>query len=474
MFFNTKYHLHKIFYRLNIFEIEHWSKRYDNRHHAIDALVVALTEQSHIQRLNSLNKELSDWLMKNKKEINITVEKGENILEAFFNLEEKRRIEIQEKIESFRRFDIPYKKFLEQAKNMLETIIISHKPKDNLIIQYNDKSKRDELKIRGQLHEATFYGKHNGQDTKTIDLSKITHNDAGKIVDPILKREIEQHRAKYETIKEAFTGEGLKTFNENRFQSKNPKKLRAPVYKVKVYYKSRDEKESSLQRLYDNNNKLSVRTGGNYLFLVMQKNSKKGLKRTFDIISLFNAAEMAKEELKNKNKDFKKVIHNYYLTKNNADKILFMLQQNDLVYLPTNDDDPVVKFKTNDEFIKWYGNESNKKCFSKNVYKVVKFTGKDCFFIPHNFAMPISIVKTLTEQQRKELKKKYGDKKIPKRELNYEEFGSFGTSTKTETNVDFVRSLIDPSYKKSPKKIQDTCIKLQIDHIGNVKLAGIV
>lgn len=32
-----------------------WTKRWDHRHHAIDALVIALVSQSHIQRLNNLN-----------------------------------------------------------------------------------------------------------------------------------------------------------------------------------------------------------------------------------------------------------------------------------------------------------------------------------------------------------------------------------------------------------------------------------
>lgn len=34
-----------------------WSKRFDHRHHAIDALVIAMTQQSFIQRLNRLNTE---------------------------------------------------------------------------------------------------------------------------------------------------------------------------------------------------------------------------------------------------------------------------------------------------------------------------------------------------------------------------------------------------------------------------------
>lgn len=36
--------------------IEGWTKRLDHRHHAVDALVIALVTQKHIQRLNNLNK----------------------------------------------------------------------------------------------------------------------------------------------------------------------------------------------------------------------------------------------------------------------------------------------------------------------------------------------------------------------------------------------------------------------------------
>ena len=92
----------------HIYEIKNWSKRYDHRHHAIDALVVALTEQSHIQRLNNLNKYLQDELTNRKDEFNLEVKEDETIIEAFFNLEEKRREEIQRQIE--RTLDLQMKK----------------------------------------------------------------------------------------------------------------------------------------------------------------------------------------------------------------------------------------------------------------------------------------------------------------------------------------------------------------------------
>ncbi|MCL5028008.1 MAG: type II CRISPR RNA-guided endonuclease Cas9 [Bacteroidetes bacterium] len=445
------------------YEIENWSKRYDHRHHAIDALVVALTEQSQIQRLNNLNKELQDWLTNHKEEIKLEINEGESVLEAFFNLEEKRRIEIQESIESFRKFDTPFDDLVKQAKEFLETMIVSHKSKDSLSIQYSEKTKKKELKIRGQLHEATLYGKHNGKDTKTVSISNLSGKDIEKIVDKyVLKKKIEAHRKKYDSMKEAFSGEGLKSFNDERIATKKP-----PVYKVKIYYNTKDVKESSLQRLYDDNDKLSVKTGGNYFFLVMQKDGKKGIERVFDIISLFDAAQIAKDEWKNKNANFKQVIYNYYLDKNNAEKVLFTLQQNELVYLPLDADDPVLNISTNEEFEEWKSMKGNKISFSKNIYKVVKFTGKDCYFIPHSYANTISVAKVLTEEQKVILKKKYGDKKIPKKELYFEEFGTYGTSAKTEVNEAFVKSLL--SNNKGPRKIQDTCIKLKIDWLGNIK-----
>jgi CRISPR-associated endonuclease Csn1 len=458
----------------NVYEIEHWNKRYDHRHHSLDALTVALTDQGHVQRLNNLNKELQDWLLNHQKEIDLSITDGESAIESFFSLEEERRIKIQENIESFRRFDPPISNLISQAKEHLETMIVSQKPKDSMLIQFNEKSKKKELKIRGALHEATLYGKHNGQDTKTIPITNLAVTDINKIVDKsVLKKEIEEHRNKkddkgknyFESMKEAFSGEGLKNFNDERVMKGKP-----PVYKLKLYYSKNEDKESSLQQLYSNNEKLSVKTGGNYLFMVMQKMMDEECKRVFDIITLYDAARIAKKEWQNKNQNFKAAIYKDCLEKNNAEKILFSLQQNELVYLPTDVDDPVLGFISNEELEEWIAIKSNKIAFSKNVFKVVKFTGKDCFFIPNNYAQTISISKDLTDQQKDEYRKQYGEKKIPKKILNYEEFGTYGTSTRTEVNEHFIKSLVDKDYKQQPRKIQDTCIKIYTDWLGYIRL----
>lgn len=456
----------------HIYEIKNWSKRYDHRHHAIDALVVALTEQSHIQRLNNLNKYLQDELTNRKEEFRLEVKEDETILETFFNLEEKRREAIQKQIEGSRYFENPFEGLVKQAKGFLETMVVSIKPKDKLGIKTDDKGNQ-QLKIRGALHQETYYGKLNGKDTKTIEITKISAKDISKIIDKVLANEIDTHRKKYESMKEAFTGEGLKIFNESRFQRKKPEELKPPVYKVKVWYSAKDAEESTLQRLYERNDKQSVVTGDNYLFIVMEKSGK----RIFDIASLYDSAILAKDALKNSENLKQRICEDFRIKhKDKPEKVLFTLQQNDLVYLPENTDDHVFSLNK-DEFKTWLKDIENKRKFSKRVYKVVMFTGTDCKFIPHNYANAITIPKDLTQEQKELLRKKHeGKKSIPKNELNFVEFGSYRDCSPYEVGETFIRSLTtDKTEKKSipkPLKIQDSCIKLQIDWLGDISKAN--
>lgn len=468
----------------HIYEIKGWSKRYDHRHHAIDALVVALSSEKFIKRLNDLNKYFQDELEKHKESIPQCDE--DNLEEAFFRLNKEKRDEIMKEIESSRKFEAPITNLVAEVRRFLETMIVSQKPKDKLSIKEEEEHKdgkvirkgRMQLKIRSSLHQETYYGKTNNRDTKTIKISELKAKDIPQIIDPVLKAEIDAHRKNYDTMKEAFTGEGLIAFNESRFQTKKCSELKPPVYKVKLWYSKKGIEESDLQRLYDNNPNKSVITGDNYMFVVMEKDGK----RVFDIASLFDSADLAREEIKN-NKQYnidsiKKNICESIRAQDKKDKkgkvmpkpekVLFYLQQNDLVYMPRNEDDEVSRFDV-DELKSWLSDVSNKKEFAKRIYKVVKFTGKDCFFIPNNYAKEISIPKNISEEDMAKLKTKYKDTKIPKQELNYSEFSSFGNCVKVEPNELFVKSITDKSNKNIKQlKIQDYCVKIKTDWLGNI------
>ncbi|MCQ2276421.1 MAG: type II CRISPR RNA-guided endonuclease Cas9 [Bacteroidales bacterium] len=464
---NSKEHwIHKYFDKeqnKNIYEIKGWSKRFDHRHHAIDALVVALSNEKFIKRLNDLNKYFQDELRARKDSIPMGDE--DSIEEAFFKLAKEERDKIMEEIKSSRKFDAPIDNLVSETKKLLETMVVSQKPKDKLSIKTDGDKKQ--LKIRAALHQETYYGKTNGRDTKTICISDLSVKDIEQIIDKTLKEEINNHRRKYDSMKEAFSGEGLVAFNESRFQTKNNSKLKPPVYKVKLWYSKKDTGKSDLQRLYGNNDRKSVITGDNYLFVVMEKNGK----RIFDIASLFDSVAIAKDCIKNNYcniDDVKKHICDDIRIqhKEQPEKVLFYLQQNDLVYMPDKDEKLISMGKT--ELLDWLKNEENKKTFTKRLYKVVKFTGKDCFFIPNNYAKEISLPKELSESEITFLKEKYKDTKIPKQELNYAEFSSFGNCIKVEPNEEFVKSITTKDKKIKQSKIQDFCVKVKTDWLGNI------
>ena len=323
-----------------MYEIKGWSKRYDHRHHAIDALVVALSSEKFIKRLNDLNKYFQDELAKHKDAISQGDE--DTLEEAFFKLSKENREKIMKEIESSRRFDSPLEHIVSETRKYLETMIVSQKPKDKLAVKEDNKGNK-QLKIRAALHQETYYGKTDKRDTKTVSISDLQAKDIPQIIDSVIKKEIEDHREKYDSMKEAFTGEGLIAFNESRFQTKNKSALKPPVYKVKLWYSKKDSEDSDLQRLYEDNPNKSVITGDNYLFVVMEKDGK----RVFDIATLFDSVALAKEEIKGKNYDIEEIKERICEAKRieekrdkkgkllpKPDKVLFYLQQNDLVYIP--------------------------------------------------------------------------------------------------------------------------------------------
>ena len=466
----------------NVYEIKGWSKRYDHRHHAIDALVVALSNEKFVKRLNELNKCFQDELKKHKDSIDVN--DGESLEEAFFNLEKKKRDEIMKNMESSRKFEAPMTNLVSEVKKNLETMVVSQKTKDKLSIKEEEEYKngvmvkkgRKQLKIRGALHQDTYYGKTNNQDTKVVHISNLQDKDIDKIIDEyVLQKEIRLHRNKYASIKEAFTGEGLIEFNESRFQTKNESALKPPVYKVKLRYSKKETDESTLQQLYDVKSKRSVITGENYMFVVMGI----GNKRMFEIASLYDSVALATDCIKEGVDDMNyikdeicesiRVLERYDkkgCLKPIPEKVLFYLQQNDLVYMPKEDDE-IIDLPVED-LVKWLSCSENKKDFVSRIYKVVKFSKQGCCFIPNNYAKEIIMPRILSEDELK-LKEKSGEK-ILKKDLNYIEFGSYSNCSPYEKNELFIVSMREgKKYKgEKPRKIQDYCIKIKVDWLGNL------
>ncbi len=386
--------------------IKDWNKRIDHRHHAIDALVVACTEQSHIKRLNDLNKELQDWLDNHKQEILPDFEgTPSELLDEIMNLEESQRLLITNQLNKFTDIPAPWEGFDFDVENAVEEIIISQKPKDKLIIQ-KGKDGKSQIKIRGQLHEGTLYGKTQNAECYRIPIEKLavrnfaTEKTIAKIVNPHLKKVISKHLENYGNNKEeAFSSEGQ--IELNKLIAPHP-----PISKIKIFYqdplkkrKTNDDEEGNdtLQRLDRSkafNKSLFVKTGDNYLFAVMEKEKQDEkennviAKRCYGIVTFFDAANLLKTSFnKASNKDDfnKNLLFKQHFEEKYGAKLLFTLKQGDLVYLPDKNEEVIhdAESPLYNDFWKNY------KERSKNIYLVQKFSGNEIYFLKHNIAKSI-------------------------------------------------------------------------------------
>lgn len=164
--------------------IKDWSKRMDHRHHAIDALVVACTRQSYIQRLNRLSSEFGRE--DKKKEDQEAQEQQATETGRLSNLE---RWLTQRPHFSVR-----------TVSDKVAEILISYRPGKRVVTRgrniYRKKMadgrevtcvQRGVLVPRGELMEASLYGKILSQGRERIVKRYPLHALKGEVVDPRLR-----------------------------------------------------------------------------------------------------------------------------------------------------------------------------------------------------------------------------------------------------------------------------------------------
>lgn len=389
-------------------------KRIDHRHHAMDALVIACMTRDHVNLLNnqSAKSETSRYDLQNKLR-----HKSKEIW-----IDRKTNEQVERDV--FKEFRKPWDNFTVDAKNALETVVVSFKQNLRVInkatnnyqkwVEKNGVKVKDFVKqegtnwaIRKPLHKETVSGKvvlpwvkvPKGKiltatrksvdvtfDLKTIDA--IT--DTG--IQKILKNYLEYKGYNPEI---AFSPEGLEELNAN-IKQYNEGKAHHPIRKVRIF-------EPGIKfSLGETGNKkykfVEAAKGTNLYFAVYV--SKEG-KRNYDSIPLNVVIERLKQglppvDLKSEN--------DFYLT------------PNDLVYVPTSEE-------------KENFNAINLINFTKeqiqNVYKVVSFSGSQIFFVRHEIASFI---------------------------VNK---GEFSTLNKMERAIDGTM-------------IKECCIKLKVDRLGNI------
>lgn len=182
-----------------LLKIKDWSKRNDHRHHAMDAITIALTKQAYILYLNNLNANIG------------------GIIQG--NIENKYTERIGGKIV----FKSPMVNIRDEFKRTLDAILISHKAKNKVVTKNKNKIKtkaglviQHTLTPRGQLHKETIYGAQNTYETKWVAIN--AKMDADLISKVANKKQREALTARLA----AFDNDPKKAFSGKNSPSNNP------------------------------------------------------------------------------------------------------------------------------------------------------------------------------------------------------------------------------------------------------------
>jgi len=190
--------------------IHEWSKRDDHRHHAIDALICALTDQKIIFKLNNLNK-----LYQYERNL-LSVEERTAIENALSDeLNPNRKFDIKSFAElSDTLINEPMPDLRKQARDHLDKIFISIKKSSKVMSKNVNTPKGGEPQTtwvpRGRLHEATVMGRVKRIADKKVKLND-KFNQLENIVNPDLKAYLKQYISKFNNdMKTAFDSKLLK------------------------------------------------------------------------------------------------------------------------------------------------------------------------------------------------------------------------------------------------------------------------
>ena len=412
-------------------------KRIDHRHHALDALVVACTTRDHIHLLNneyagSVNKrgDLNKKLRLYEKVSYIDQKTGKNI--------------VRDVPKDFKK---PWKDFTVETSDVLKGIVVSFKQNlrvinkaTNYYQSYKNQEGEYNLDAKGQfkkgfvkqkginwairkpMHAETVSGLVNlpwvklskGERTTATrernDLLSVFKNiktaDAAlkkikKITDTGIQKILKNYiLANQDRIELALTAEGLEELNNN-IALYNEGKSHQKIFTVRLYEKSKGR--FALGEDGVKSKKFVLAAQGTNLFfgIYLDKNQK----RIFTTIPLNIVIERLKQGLGPvPEKDEK------------GNLLLFSLSPNDLVYVPSEEQDSEVLDKT-------------------RIYKMVSSTGAECYFIQSNIS---SVIKSYDAQSK---------------------LGELGSMNKLEVTLD------------GKDRIKTVCIKLSVDRLGNISKA---
>lgn len=408
-------------------------KRIDHRHHALDALVIACATRDHINLLNNQSAKSE----KSRFDLQHKLRKKGNWIDK--NGKERNK---------FLDFIKPWPTFTQDAKNSLESIVVSFKQNLRVInkasnkywkyVERNGEMKKelvrqtrgDSWAIRKPMHKEYVYGRvalnrikpSKGKSITAIreridssfnfkKIESITDENIQNILRAWLKqdrfKELNSSGEVFYNQELAFSPEGLEEMNKDIKKFNNGKDHK-PIYKARVFElgnRFRVGQTGNKKRKF-----VEAAQGTNLFYGIYENNEGK---RSFETIPLNVVIERQKQGL-SPVPEVNEKGHN----------LLFHLSPNDLVYVPTIEELEIIgKINFND-----ISEDQSNRLYNVNDFSTT------CYFTPNRFA--------------KNIAPKEVDLSIKKNKLS----GSYDHKT--------------ASLEGS--QIKDICIKLKIDRLGNI------
>ena len=344
--------------------IKDWSKRKDHRHHAIDALVVASTRQGYIQRLNRVSSESEREAMSGEIEMQkVTKTDKLSLLERW--LTQRPHLSVR------------------AVSDKVAEILISYRPGKRVVTRgrniYRKKTadgrevtcvQRGVLVPRGELMEASLYGKILSQGRERIVKRYPLHDLKGEVVDPRLRELIAEYNQEI-TSKVKAKGSPLYL---DAAEKQEVRSVRCYVDKPSV--------AKAIPIRFDERGRAItfVKSGSNH-HLALYRTPHGKLEES--IVSFWDAVDRARYGIPLVITHPREVIEQVLLRGDVPESVLRLLPPSDWVFVDSLQQDEMVVIGLSDKELQRALEVQDYHKLSEHLYRVQKMSSRDYWFRYH-------------------------------------------------------------------------------------------
>ena len=344
--------------------IKDWSKRKDHRHHAIDALVVASTRQGYIQRLNRVSSESEREAMSGEIEMQKATKTDKlSLLERW--LTQRPHLSVR------------------AVSAKVAEILISYRPGKRVVTRgrniYRKKTadgrevtcvQRGVLVPRGELMEASLYGKILSQGRERIVKRYPLHTLKGEVVDPRLRELIAEYNQEI-TSKVKAKGSPLYL---DAAEKQEVRSVRCYVDKPSV--------AKAIPIRFDERGRAItfVKSGSNH-HLALYRTPHGKLEES--IVSFWDAVDRARYGIPLVITHPREVIEQVLLRGDVPESVLRLLPPSDWVFVDSLQQDEMVVIGLSDKELQRALEVQDYHKLSEHLYRVQKMSSRDYWFRYH-------------------------------------------------------------------------------------------